>query len=617
MNQSTANAPVVYHLRPLQPETHLYEVTCRIEQPAADGQVLSLPAWIPGSYLVRDFARHVVHLEAESGGESVGCRKLTKHTWKVAPVPGELLVRIRVYAADPSVRGAWLDDQLGFLNGVCVFLRVHGHEHAQAIVHIDPPVGSAQAPGSPGPAPAWRLSTGLQRLTGGQGEFGAFQAASYEELIDNPVLMGQLTTVEFMAAGVPHALVLAGLPNPDRERLQADLARICAWHIDFFGRPAPMSRYVFLTRVTGEGSGGLEHRSSSVLGCRRGDIPQRGTAVNEARYRRFLGLVSHEYFHSWHVKRIRPAEFVDADLGVEAYTRQLWIFEGVTSYYDDLALLRSGLISTEQYLEILGKSLTRLYRTAGRRHQTLEEASFDAWIKFYRPDENSLNATVSYYLKGALVALALDLELRSRTAGTCSLDAVMRTLWQEYGVDGSPGLPEGRFEQLAENLSGLDLEGFFHQALRTTIDPPLGILLAQFGVRVHMRSSESETDSGGSRGRREERPRASLGLRVKAAGGTVRISHVMDDSPARKAGLAAGDELLAVAGQRVTRDNWEATLDALLPEAELECHVFRDQQLLRRVCRPVTAPRDTCYVTLDPDADAATVARRNAWLGLP
>jgi len=617
VSEPTLTSPVVYHVRPVEPLAHLYEVTCRIERPATDGQLLSLPAWIPGSYLLRDYARHVVQLHAESGGEPVPVRKLDKHTWRAAPVPGELLVRMQVYAADPSVRGAWLDQHQGFLNGVCVFLRVHGQEHAPSVVHIDPPDFPATAGTGAGSGPAWRLATGLQRVTGGQGEFGAFRAASYEELIDSPLLMGPNVTVEFQAAGVPHALVLGGLPNPDRERLQADLGRLCAWHIDFFGRPAPMTRYAFLVRVSADGYGGLEHRTSSVLACRRDDLPQAGVPTNEAGYRRFLGLVSHEYFHAWHVKRIRPAEFVGADLGAEAYTHQLWIFEGITSYYDDLALRRSGLITVEQYLEVLGRSLTQLYRTAGRRHQTLEEASFDAWIKFYRPDENSPNATVSYYLKGALVALALDLELRSRTAGTCSLDAVMRTLWQEYGTDDSPGLPEGQFERLTAQLSGLDMEPFFRQALRTTIDPPLGILLAQFGVRLHLRGAESDADGGGARGRREDRPRSWLGLRVQTTDGRLRVSHVAADSPAQQAGLAAGDELVALGGRKVSPEQWEASIDRLVPGAEVACHLFRDQQLLQLACTPVPAPRNTCYLTLDADADADAVARRNAWLGIP
>ncbi|MEZ5565636.1 MAG: peptidase M61 [Gammaproteobacteria bacterium] len=493
-------------------------MSCRIEDPSPGGQLLSLPAWIPGSYLIRDFARHVVQFTAESGGNEITFHKVDKHTWRVAPVSGALLVRMTVYAADRSVRGAWLDSQHGFFNGVCLFLRILGHDYAPSVVHIDPPDWISSSAEDATTRTNWRISTGLQRLTGGQGEFGAFRAESYADLIDHPVLMGNLTTVEFLASGVPHALVLCGLNDPERDRLQADLARLCAWHIDFFGPPVPLKRYAFLTRVSMDGHGGLEHRKSSVLGCRRDEVPRVGVPTDESGYRRFLGLVSHEYFHAWHVKRIRPAEFVDADPGTEAYTRQLWIFEGVTSYYDDLALRRCGLITIEQYLDVLGRSLTRLYRTAGRRYQTLEEASFDAWIKFYRPDENTPNATVSYYLKGALVALALDLEMRSRTAGTCSLDAVMRTLWQEYGADDSPGLPQGQFERIAEQLSGLDLDGFFEQALRSTVDPPLGILLAQFGIRLNLRSAESETDKGGCRGRREERVRAWLGIRCKQEG---------------------------------------------------------------------------------------------------
>lgn len=274
MSKSTLLAPVVYLVRPVNTGAHLFEVTCRIEQPSPDGQLLSLPAWIPGSYLVRDYARHVVQFQAESAGEAVLARKINKHTWRVAPVAADLLVRILVYAADPSVRGAWLDSQQGFLNGVCVFLRVHGQEQGRSVIHIDPPellstpvIGSVESP-------IWRLATSLRRLTGGQGEFGAFEANGYTDLIDHPVLMGPLVTVEFLAAGVPHALVLAGLPNPDRDRLSADLTRLCTWLIAFFGKPAPMSRYVFLVRTSSDGYGGLEHRSCAVLSCRQEDVPQ-------------------------------------------------------------------------------------------------------------------------------------------------------------------------------------------------------------------------------------------------------------------------------------------------------------------------------------------------------
>ena len=604
---SPLNAPVVYFVRPASPGARLFAVTCRIENPGRDGQTVSLPAWIPGSYLIRDYARHVIQFAAECDGDPIPVRKLDKHTWRIAPSPGPVLVRITVYAADPSVRGAWLDHRSGFFNGVCLFLRVHDRERQEHVVHIDPPEEE--------PEQGWQLATSMPRLTGSPGEFGAFRASGYEDLIDHPVLMGALNSVEYLAADVPHALVLHGLPDPDRARLQQDLATLCTWHVDFFGRPVPMDRYLFLVRVSGGGYGGLEHRFSAVLSCRADDIPRQGSAVNEAGYRRFLGLVSHEYFHAWHVKRIRPAEFAEADLASEAYTRQLWIFEGITAYYDDLALRRSGLITTESYLELLGRSLTQLYRTEGRRQQTLEEASFDAWIKFYRPDENTQNATVSYYLKGSVVALALDLEIRLRTGGACSLDDVMRALWRNYGQADSAGLGEGQFEQLAASVSGMDLEDFFRQALRTTIDPPLGILLAQFGIRMHFRSAESDSDPGGSRGRREDQPRAWLGFRVQAREGRLQIIRIAAGGPAERAGLLVGDELVACDARQIGPDNWESTLDGLRLGAGCELHVFRHRELMSVRLLTVTAPRDTCYLSRDTGADQAAKARGNAWLG--
>lgn len=607
MSNPVNKATVVYHVRPASLGAHLYEVSCRIEHPDPDGQILSLPAWIPGSYLVRDYARHIVQLEASSEGEPLVLRKLDKHTWRVAPAPGVLLVKAVVYAADTSVRGAWLDGRSGFFNGVCLFLQVRGQEQSEYVVHIDPP----ELP----PGVVWQLATSFPRLTGAPGEFGAFHASGYADLIDHPVLMGRLTVIDFEAAGVGHALALIGQTDVDLPRLRADLMRVCAWHIDFFGRPAPMSNYLFLLRAVAEGYGGLEHCTSSALICKRDDLPRAGIAGVNAGYRRFLGLVSHEYFHAWHVKRIRPAEFIEADLSREAYTRQLWIFEGITSYYDDLALLRAGLITCEQYLELLGRNLTKLYRTNGRRHQTLEDASFDAWIKFYRPDENSPNATVSYYLKGSLVALALDLEIRLRSGGACSLDVVMREIWREFGSDDSDGLVEGEFERIAGRVCGLDLGAFFNQNLRTTVDPPLGILLAQFGILLHARGMENESDAGGARGRREGRPRPWLGLKIKNTDGRSRVSHVVDGSPAQLAGISAGDELVALNGRRVSTDTFEALVDRLPLDSECSCNIFRDQELMHITLRTVSAPRDTCYLSLDPQAGADAVMRRDSWLG--
>lgn len=607
MNSSVSQTAVVYHVRPHSLGAHLYEVTCRIEHPDPEGQVLSLPAWIPGSYLIRDYARHIVRIEATSDGEPVVLRKLDKHSWHAVPVAGALLVTAVIYAADPSVRGAWLDGSCGFFNGVCLFLQVSGQEQDSYVVHIDPP----ELP----PDIVWQLATSLPRLTGAAGEFGAFHAAGYTDLIDHPVLMGRLTVIDFEAAGTPHALAMIGHEEVDLPRLQMDLARLCAWQIDFFGRPAPMQSYLFLLRAVADGYGGLEHRESSALICRRNDLPRHGPDDRDAGYRRFLGLVSHEYFHAWHVKRIRPAEFVGADLSREAYTRQLWIFEGITSYYDEMALLRAGLITPEQYLELLGRSLTKLYRTSGRRHQTLEDASFDAWIKFYRPDENSPNSTVSYYLKGSLVALALDLEIRFRSDGARSLDSVMQALWREFGGDDSRGLYEGDFERMAEQVCGLDLKAFFHQNLRTTVDPPLGILLAQFGVLLHMRGRESESDAGGVSGSRQGKPRAWLGMKIKNMDGRTKVTRVIDGGPAQIAGITAGDELVALDGHPATADGFEALVDRLPVDGKCSCYIFRDQQLMSMTLRTMLAPRDTCYLSLDPQAGADAVVRRDCWLG--
>ncbi|MCL4778539.1 MAG: PDZ domain-containing protein [Gammaproteobacteria bacterium] len=603
-----SDSPVIYHLRPRAPGSRILEVACKLRDPDPEGQVVSLPAWIPGSYLIRDFARHVVSLEASCDGDPVPLRKLDKASWRAAPVEGELLLRAEIYASDLSVRGAHLDPTGVFFNGSSVFLRVHGREDDRHLVHLSPGEDAATA--------AWQVATTMPRLTGAAWEFGAFEAGCYAELIDHPVLMGVLTVAEFDAAGVPHALVLAGRHEADLPRLQADLSRLCAWQIGFFGEPAPMDRYLFLVRLTGDAAGGLEHRASSALVCHRSHLPRRGQVGMSRDYRGFLGLASHEYFHAWNVKRICAAELIDGSLDREAYTRQLWIFEGITSYYDDLALLRSGLVSAETYLELLGRTLTAVYRSGGRRRQTLEEASFDAWIKFYRPDENTPNSQVSYYAKGAMVALALDLEVRLRSSGRVSLDDIMRVLWDSHGRRGQP-LQEGAFEELAAEVSGLDLSEFFRTSLRSTVDPPVGILLAQFGVRLQLRCAEGAGDAGGTPGQRAGRPRPWLGLRTRALNGRCRVSHVIDGGPAQAAGLLADDELVALNGLRLDADGFDSAIDSLATGQPVVLHVFRRDELLQITLQVVDAPKDSCYLAFDADAGEAALMRRQAWLGNP
>jgi len=601
-----SEAAVVYDVRMKDPGAHLVEVTCRINDPDPDGQTVSIPAWIPGSYMIRDFARHVIAVEAEANGETVAVRKIDKSRWRVSPVGGPLLLRADIYAHDLSVRGAYLDLNHAFINGAAVFFRVDGKEDERCVVHVAAPGHIAEN--------EWQVATGMERLTGTAYDFGAFVALGYDELIDQPILIGDLLVGEFDVAGTEHVIAIFGGRDADCRRLEKDLQRLCAYHAEFFGGPVPMNRYTFLITAVNKGYGGLEHRNSSALLCARSDLPRPGVAEVDAGYRNFLGLVSHEYFHLWNVKRIRPAEFVPYKLDHEAYTRQLWVFEGITSYFDDLGLLRCGLITPKAYLELLGRSLTAVYQSGGRRRQTLEESSFDAWIKFYKPNENSPNAMVSYYRKGAMVALALDLELRLKSDGQCSLDDVMQALWQKFGQDSSRGLPEGGFERLAEEVSGRNLGDFFRQALRTTVDPPVGILLAQFGIRLQMRARESETDVGGTRGKHHDRARAWLGFRTARQGDRSLVKTVISDGPAVKSGLSANDELVAVEGYRVTNENFSELTGRIDVGQSVDIDVFRRDELLRVTVVAAASPRDICYLNVEADVDEATAQRRRDWL---
>ncbi len=324
--------------------------------------------------------------------------------------------------------------------------------------------------------------------------FGSYLAGSYVELIDHPVEMADFQRIDFDVDGVPHALILSGRCEPDAPRLAADLRRVCHAQRELFGQQPGLRQYLFLTQVTANGYGGLEHRASTALVCARDALPRPGQTGLRKGYRGFLGLVSHEYFHLWNVKRITPRRFAESSLAAEAYSRDLWAYEGITSYYDDLMLLRAGLLDAPAYLDLLAEAATRLQRTPGRLVQTVADASFEAWIKYYQPDENTPNAAVNYYIKGSLAALCLDLTLRLHSSTT--LDDVMRTLWTRYGRDDRP-VPESGLEQIAAELSGLDLRALFDSMLRSTAELPLAELLAEFGIKAALRPASGPGDEGG------------------------------------------------------------------------------------------------------------------------
>ncbi len=409
---------------------------------------------------------------------------------------------------------------------------------------------------------------------------------------------------------------MSGHHRADLERLARDLARICQCECDLFaGVPngsAPFDRYAFLVNAVGDGYGGLEHRSSTALLCKRDELPQPGVAHVTDDYRTLLGLASHEYFHAWNVKRIKPAAFAPYDLSRENYTRLLWAFEGFTSYYDDLTLVRSGVIEPKSYLELLGRTMTTVLRTPGRARQSVAESSHDAWIKFYRQDENTPNAVVSYYAKGALVAAALDFTLRRRAR---SLDDLMRALWQHYGQAGV-GVPEDGIEKLASQIAGIDLREFFARYVDGTDDPPLEELMRDVGVTVRRRAAEGGGDRGGSPGASaDDRPRASLGARL-ATGGEAKLAHVFTDGPAHWAALSAGDVIVAIDGLKASAESIERLSTTRAAGETLDVHAFRRDELFTTRLTLAPAPFDTVWLEADTEAARDARAARAAWLGV-
>lgn len=598
---------VSYRIGSRQPEAHIFEVVLTIAKPATDGQQLALPNWIPGSYMIRDFSRHILGLRAsDAAGNAVLIEKTGKSDWRCAPVNGALTLHYEVYAWDLSVRGAHLDQTHAFFNGTSVFLTVLGQEGQRHEVLIERPAGQTAA---------WRVATSLPAATATPAlGFGLYSAENYDALIDHPVEMGEFTHAVFMACGVPHEVVITGKHRADMSRLCSDLEKICSAQIKMFGEPAPFARYVFLVTAVGNGYGGLEHRASTALLCSRDDLPlaTEPQANPGERYKTFLGLCSHEYFHSWNVKRIKPAAFIPYDLRSETLTPQLWAFEGITSYYDDLVLLRAGLISTQSYLELLAQQITRHLRTPGRLQQSVSDSSVDAWTKYYKQDENSPNAIVSYYVKGALIALCLDLLLREKTEDKVSLDHLMQKLWQDFGQTGR-GVADNDIQRLATELCGSDLGDFWAQALHGTDELPLSELLGRRGIDWLLRAAESASDSGGKLAA-DSRARSSLGIKVSAGGGEAGASlqHVFSDGPAMRAGLSAGDVVVAVNDLRVTANSLDKVIASYTAGSRLRLHAFRRDELMVFEATLAEAAADTCVLTLPADADRRQ--RAENWL---
>ncbi|WP_296509760.1 peptidase M61 [Rhodoferax sp.] len=605
---AAAGTPAAVHYRVEVPDvhSHLFKVHMTVATPVAN-QTLRLPAWIPGSYLLREFAKHLQQLECRQGGKRVSVAQLDKATWQAScRTDAPLEVTYEVYAFDASVRTAWLDAQRGFFNGTSLCLQVPEAATEPHTLDIAPVAGTT----------GWQLATGLTAISIDKAGFGLYQAPDYDTLVDCPVEMGPFWSGSFEVFGVPHRFVVAGAPPSfDGEQLLADTRAICEaemrfWHgsaleqyqKDSSSRnksagqsPIPFNHYVFMLAAVHDGYGGLEHKNSTALICNRKDLPRLprttlapSTHKQPEGYTTLLGLISHEYFHTWNVKRLRPAELATYDYTQENYTELLWFFEGFTSYYDDLLLRRAKRIDNATYLKLLSKTINQVQQTPGRLVQSVAQSSFDAWVKYYRQDENTANATVSYYTKGSLVGLCLDLTLR--TEGKTNLDAVMRGLWTRCA--GGP-MSEADLLAVLQELGGRSFAKDLARWVHSTKELPVAELLEQHGVQVN-----HEPDQAAQQ----------LGLRVKESGGLF-IHQVLRGGAAEKAGFAAGDEWLAV---QTEGEPWRMqVLDDLMLYAgkakKVTALVSRDKRLLSL---QLTLPGPSQAVRLSVrDAAAA-----NRWL---
>jgi len=524
---------------------HLVHVTVRFL--ADPTQVLSLPTWIPGSYLIREFSKHIEGVKAfDEAGRQLKIQKFEKNKWRLFNTDHELItVEYDVYAYDLSVRGAYVDGTRLYVNPACTCLGLEGQENKAIEVEIF----------LPDELKHFQLATGMASKSLVKGRY-TLKAENYAELIDSPFELAEQTRFSFEANGIPHEFVVSGKHEMNAERMQQDLEKICSTEISMFGS-APFSNYTFMTMATGNSYGGLEHPNSTSLITPRDDLPKANEPEEPSKdYQRFLGLCSHEYFHSWLVKFIRPENFVNYDLNKEGYTSLLWIFEGFTSYYDDLILLRSGVINQESYIALLKAQIDRYLQNSGRFIQSVSESSFDAWVKFYRQDENSNNAGTSYYNKGCLVALCLDLGLRLRGS---SLDALMRKLYEnaQNGIQ----VNERTIFELCEELTGDNWLEQINHLINTTEELPLDQLFPEFGVSYTLKNDKS----------------LPFGLKLVDKPEGVFIQSARRDSAAAKAGLSANDVIIAIDGLKATTKLAEKYAKQ---EGTYTVHAFRRDELM-------------------------------------
>lgn len=534
-----------------QPHTHLFEVEMRIAEHGAtyvSENVLIMPVWTPGSYMVREFARHVQDFSpVDASGRPLLWEKINKNSWRVKTNNArDVRVRYRVYANELTVRTSELNSDHAFWNNTTLLMYLERSLRGPVTLRINPPRG-------------WKIATGLPPVPG---ETNTFSAEDFDILYDSPVEVGNFKEMKFEVRGVPHRIVIDGEGNYKPDRLLNSVRRIVDAQIAMFGE-IPYRDYTFFLHLGANTGGGLEHLNSTALGFRRHAF------TSERAYFNFNSLVSHEFFHLWNVKRIRPDPLGPFDYTKENYTRLLWVAEGITEYYGNLMVRRAGLMSETAYLELLAANIQTVQEQPGRRLMSVEEASFDAWIKYYRPDENSINSSVSYYEKGELLGMLLDLEIRRRTSGAKSLDDVMRNLNTEFAKK-NRNYTSADFQRICEQVAGGSLEQFFSRYVRGREELPYNDFLSAAGLALNT------TGAGGG----TLVPSTSyLGAELEEADGALTIKNVRAGSPAYEQGLNAKDQILALDGIRVNKELFETLIRAKPLGSVVRVTLFRNEDL--------------------------------------
>lgn len=547
-----------------KPHTHLLEVEIRLRKTAAASTNLVMPVWTPGSYLIREFERHVQDFTAtNSAGQPLSWAKINKNTWRVeTPAAGEWRASYRVYANELSVRTNELNSDHAFWNNSALLMYPEGSLNSPSTVQVIAPQ-------------PWKVATGLPPVPGVR---NTFRADNFDVLYDSPFEVSNFKTISFEVKGVPHRIVIDGEGNYRSEKVRADIKKIVEAEIEIMGGEIPYTDYTFILHLRSTGGGGLEHRNSTALGYSRfGFSPDRSdivtssapSAAPQRTYRGFLSLVAHEYFHLWNVKRIRPDALGPFDYTKENYTKLLWVAEGITDYYARLVLRRVGFVSEQSFLRENARAIQDLQKTPGRLVQSTEESSFDAWIKYYRQDENSINSQISYYDKGAILGLLLDLEIRRRSSGAKSLDDVMRYLYREFYKKDRNYTPQD-FQRACEIMAGSSLEQFFASYVRGREELDYSGALAAAGLRL---DTAVTSDSG------EPEPKAFFGADLVQQQDRLMVTRVYAGSPAYEQGLNAGDQIVALNNMRPTKDFFDARLAEKRPGDLITLTIFRFDDL--------------------------------------